>query len=90
MVQYDPKVIQEFADQMYNKANIVIGFYTIVGILIGGVGGYAVSKVIALIGLLIGGAIGYFIGSGKAFSLKLQAQTALCQVKIEENTKSEK
>lgn len=40
-----------------------------------------------LLGLLVFGLLGFWIGSNKAFVLKLQAQTALCQVKIEENTK---
>lgn len=40
-----------------------------------------------LIGTLIIGLIGFWIGWNKAFVLKLQAQTALCQAKIEENTK---
>jgi hypothetical protein len=39
-----------------------------------------------LIGILIVGLIGFWIGWNKAFILKLQAQTALCQAKIEENT----
>jgi hypothetical protein len=32
------------------------------------------------------GLLGFGIGWNKAFLLKLQAQTALCQAKIEENT----
>ena len=40
MVQYDRAVIQEFAERLYNKANSIIEFYTIVGLLLGGVGGY--------------------------------------------------
>jgi hypothetical protein len=40
-----------------------------------------------LLGILAFGLLGFWIGSNKAFVLKLQAQTALCQVKIEENTK---
>jgi hypothetical protein len=40
-----------------------------------------------LIGILAVGLLGFWIGWNKAFILKLQAQTALCQAKIEENTK---
>lgn len=40
-----------------------------------------------IVGLIIGAAIGYFIGDGKAFELRLQAQSLLCQVAIEENTR---
>lgn len=39
-----------------------------------------------LLGILAFGLLGFWIGSNKAFVLKLQAQTALCQAKIEENT----
>jgi hypothetical protein len=39
-----------------------------------------------LIGILVVGLLGFGIGWNKAFLLKLQAQTALCQAKIEENT----
>lgn len=88
MVQYDPKVIHKFADHLYSKANTVIVIYTIVGALIGGIGGYVLKgSSVALLGLVILGALGLYIGIGKAFSLKLQAQTALCQLKIEENTR---
>ncbi len=90
MVQYDPKVIYEFADRLHRKANTIIAKCTIVGALIGGIVGYAVKGAgVALLGLVIFGAIGFYIGREKAFSLKLQAQTALCQVKIEENTKKQ-
>jgi len=41
-----------------------------------------------LIGILVVGLLGLWIGWNKAFILKLQAQTALCQAKIEENTRS--
>jgi hypothetical protein len=41
-----------------------------------------------LIGILVVGMLGFWIGWNKAFILKLQAQTALCQAKIEENTRN--
>jgi hypothetical protein len=41
-----------------------------------------------LIGILVVGLIGFWLGWNKAFVLKLQAQTALCQAKIEENTRN--
>ena len=36
------------------------------------------------------GALGYGMGREKAFLIKLQAQIALCQAKIEENTRKER
>ena len=96
MVQYDPKIINEFADRLYRKANTVIAFYTIGGMVIGAFAGYLVGRDIGLIGsdigffllgaILVGGA-GYYAGREKTLELKFRAQTALCQVKIEENTR---
>ncbi len=88
--QYDPKIIYEFAARLYSKANTVIAIYTIIGALIGGILGYIVGRVVGLLfGLIIFGAIGFYLGREKAFWLKLQAQTSLCQTKIEENTRKQ-
>lgn len=92
MIQYDRAVIQEFAERLYNKVNSIIRFYTIVGALLGGVGGYFLGKslgggmVTSAIVAVVAGLIGFAIGREKAFLLKLQAQTAMCQMKIEQNT----
>jgi hypothetical protein len=40
-----------------------------------------------LVGVLVVGLLGFWIGWNKAFFLKLQAQVALCQARIEENTR---
>ena len=40
-----------------------------------------------LIGALLFGLIGFMAGRERAFTLRVQAQKALCQVKIEENTR---
>ncbi len=40
-----------------------------------------------VVGIILLGIVGFILGSGRAFSLKLQAQMALCQSKIEENTR---
>ena len=39
-----------------------------------------------LIGGVLVGVVGFLLGSQRAFLLKLQAQTALCQIQIEQNT----
>ena len=46
------------------------------------------TKSWTLTGILVAGLIGFWTGWNKASILKLQAQTALCQMKIEENTRS--
>lgn len=43
---------------------------------------------VAAMGGLIGGVIGAMVGSERAFTLRLLAQQALCQVQIERNTRA--
>jgi len=42
---------------------------------------------LGLLGAILFGLLGFWLGRERAFQLKLQAQTALCQAKIEENTR---
>lgn len=69
------------------------------GLVIGGVSAYLVNPhphpdppsdqvyiLFLLGGPVLCGIAGYILGNEKAFMLKFQAQTALCQTKIEENT----
>jgi uncharacterized protein YcfJ len=95
-VEYDSGVVTEFADRLYAQAKNIIVSYTILGALVfgavGGLGAAATGRAYeALVGAItlgfIGGAIGYARGRERAYTLKLQAQTALCQVRIEENTR---
>ena len=94
MVQYDPGVIQSFADGLYRAADRIVMMTAIIGALIGGAIGLAFGQAVgggALIGLLgaaVGGFIGHSRGISKTFQLRLQAQLALCQVEIEFNTRS--
>lgn len=88
-VTYEPNVIQEFSGRLYAKAKNIILSYTILGIIILGFAGIATQQpIFGAIGAVIGGLIGYSMGKEKAFQYKLQAQTALCQVKIEENSRA--
>ncbi len=92
MTTYDPKIMYEFADRLYKRANQIIIVSTIIGVLVGGGGGLALEATVGvwtMLAAVLGGVIGYLVGRERAFSLKLQAQTALCQVKIEENTRQE-
>jgi outer membrane lipoprotein SlyB len=95
ITKYAPAVIQEFADKLYVQAQRIVATYTIIGIVLGGVagqfvGGYSMKTMYAIIGAIIIGLLGFAVGQARAFALRLQAQTALCQMKIEENTRSEK
>ncbi len=94
MAKYDSQIMYDFADDLYSRADFITIDYTLIGGLIGAFLGYAFGGMradsgllMAGIGLIIVGAIGYFMGSGKAFELKVQAQSLLCQVAIEENTR---
>lgn len=97
MIQYDSKVIFQFADRLYKQAAQVVASYAAVGGLIGlGIGAGAGLMLRApggaladgiIVGLFLG-AMGYAMGQQKAFELRLQAQQALCQAKIEENTRT--
>lgn len=92
MTIYEPQIIQSFADKLYSKARSTVVLYTLVFAAIGFCAGFALSRssgslygAIPLTLLLA--AIGYLVGKEKSFQYKLQAQVALCQVKIEENTR---
>ena len=94
--RYDPAIIQKFADRLYRQANLIIFIWTILG-LVGGAGaGYALGSsfgkpdtrnMFIFVGAAVLGPFGFLIGMARAFLLKLQAQIALCQKKIEENTR---
>jgi hypothetical protein len=61
--------------------------------MVGALGGYLLGSItaarenLAVLGTAIVGLFGFLIGRERAFELKFRAQTALCQVKIEENTR---
>lgn len=85
MAEYNKKLLYEFSDRLYSKAESVILIYTLIGILAGG-STFLFSKTMGIILACIFGFIGFLIGNEKAFWYKFQAQTVLCQAKIEENT----
>jgi hypothetical protein len=99
-VDYDERVICQFADRLYRRAASTIGVYTFLGGLIGvlvvvlGGASYAARSGhwpgLEGPGIFVGGIaamIGFFVGRERAFTLRLTAQTALCQAQIERNTR---
>ncbi len=97
MTTYDAAVIQKFADRLYARANSIILTATVAGLVIGGGAGWALGvaanagvspAVFGGVGAVLFGLLGYSAGSSRAFSLKLQEQTALCQFAIETNTRN--
>ena len=101
MVQYDPTVIVKFAEGLYKKARQIIASYTLLGVLVGAALGFVLpmiggnkgptiemwSKILAALGALLFGTMAYSAALAKVFHLKLTAQTALCQMMIEANTR---
>lgn len=87
--KYDHEVIQVFANKLYAQANSIIASSTLAGTLLGGIAGYLLlqSPVSAIIGAAFIGLFGFSIGKTRAFNLKLQAQTSLCLVQTEKNTR---
>ena len=93
MVDYNKYVIQEFANKLYQKATWIIIKYTVLGLIGGIIVGLFLNNMVQgkeyllYISIFLGGSSGYDRGTERAFVLKLQAQTALCQTEIEENTR---
>ncbi len=93
MAQYDPSVIDAYADDLYaqaDRARIWYGYGGgVVGTIIGfgtGIGAEMATGGFIVLGVLlgvIGASIGSFAGRGQAARMRLLAQTALCQVAIE-------
>ena len=96
MNNYDPKVIQRFADKLYARASIAMVVSTVLGVIIGLMVGpflfqsLPVRLAVALpiwISPIVFGLLGFLQGLERAALLRIQAQTALCQLQIERNTR---
>lgn len=95
MARYDARVIDKMADTLYSQARSLELLYALSGGLLGCAGGCglmaltdvreATMPAIAL--GVVGAALGWAVARPKAFLLRLHAQTALCQVQIEANTR---
>jgi outer membrane lipoprotein SlyB len=92
MTEYNPAIIQKLADKLYKQANTVVFVCTLIGVLVGGGVGYAAGRerdrqIYAIVGAILVGIIGFAVGLSQSFMLRVRAQMALCQRKIEENTR---
>lgn len=89
---YDPTEVQTLADKLEARADQAVFSYPVT---IGALAGLAASwwwlprgQYLHPIGAAILGAIvGFRLGQMRALSLRAQAQSLLCQLKIEENTR---
>lgn len=100
-VLYDEKVLVGFAERLYRRASSMVALYTVVagvfGAAVVGLGGllasgheqvWAFPNVLTLIFAALSAYIGARVGGERAFTLRMMAQTALCQVQIERNTRA--
>ncbi len=98
-IAYDSSVIQKIADKFYARAKNMALIYKILGATLGVLTGYGIGLMLAdaldipmaapiVIVLVLGYAIGHITGERSALLLRYQAQLALCQMKIEENTRA--
>jgi len=99
---FDPAIMEQFAQQLLRKADSVrVGSAVtggVVGVIFGAVPLTPLASVwpipaifgfaTILLGALAGVLVGYVIGEGRAFRLRVQAQTALFQVDIERRLES--
>ena len=98
--QYDSTIIASFAERLYVQAGRIIFTYAVLGGLVSCIGGGVLGSLMsgrsdgstfAIVGAValgvVGTWLGYSLGQEKAFELKLRAQTALCQLQIELNTR---
>jgi hypothetical protein len=89
--QYDPSIIYNFADRLYARARVMAAQYGVFGGIFGLICGVAFAASIradagpfAVVGAVLLGGLAALVGHDKSFALRLTAQQALCQVKIEE------
>ena len=95
MSNYDPSLLRSLADTLNAQARTAVAVGIIGGAITGGLFGFAASLIFMtshsylVPGAIVGAILGIFAGRRKAQALRLQAQMALCQIQIEENTRPE-
>jgi hypothetical protein len=91
---FDPRVIERFAEGAYRKANAIFTGCVAGGVVLGAIFGatpltplgqswpipQAFGFATMLLGAFLGGVIGYVVGDTRASLCRLQGQTALAQV----------
>jgi hypothetical protein len=92
---YDPVETQTLAEELQSRAAAASLYSTLYGVAIGAflMGPWFISVqwiLFSVLGGLLGGAIGFRLGQTRAVSLRAQAQSLLCQLKIEENTRKQR
>jgi hypothetical protein len=93
-VKYDSQLIQKLADRLYAEADRAVVQSTVVATMVGVIAGYVIAAVtrvptvgFVIVCAVVAGGIGYVRGREKAFTLRWQAQQALCLMHTERNTR---
>lgn len=90
-IEYNPDIIQQFAQRLYNKAHWLELSYCLVGLALGFIAPALFASQSPggslFIGAAIGGFVGYQIGAGAGLRYRIEAQQALCLAQIEKNTR---
>lgn len=97
---YDANILKSYAEAMYRRAKFILVYWAFVGFFVGALLGFVVEVAAAAAAMPLGlglpltylfGGVGLLVGLGRAqslaFDLKLKAQTTMCQVAIEANTR---
>ena len=93
MSNFDPTLLRTLAEKLNTQARTAVLVGIIAGAVTGGLFGFAASLIFMtsqsylIPGAVVGAVLGIVAGRRKTQALKLQAQMALCQIQIEENTR---
>src|SRR6266851_4764666 len=95
----DPSIMEQYAGHLYRRAASLVVGATVVGGCIGLIFGampltsyvhwpipHSLGYGTALAMALVGGFIGHVVGESRAFGLRIQAQMALHQLRVERTT----
>ena len=96
---FDPGIIERYADHLYRRAASIVMGATAGGAVFGAfVGAMPLTSYVhwpiphflgyatVLMCAVVGGFIGHVVGESRAFGLRIQAQMALHQLRVEQNT----
>ncbi len=96
-VTYDAALIHTHVEGLYRRANNAIVTYALLGVGFGLSVGYILGGLLGEVArgrmpyeglcILLFGGIAWSVGRDRAFALRVKAQLALCQTRIEENTR---
>jgi hypothetical protein len=99
---FDPRVIERFAESAYRRANAIFTGCVAGGVVLGAIFGAtpltplgahwpippAFGFATTLLGAIVGGVVGYVVGDTRSALCRLQGQTALAQVESAKNARA--